>query len=122
VRLQSNLAHGPSTDNQSVCWLMVEPENGFAASQWQHSVGDVLLLRSDLNDFGSADWSMCHDFAGFCLDDYGDGRIPNLRKKVRNYPFFTPINLTGENWNQWLSTCALYSRLDDLRSGGVDKK
>lgn len=58
--------------NQAATYFMIEPASGFAAPQWQESVGEVIALRIDGKPFTSAHFYATWDFFSVVLDAYGD--------------------------------------------------
>jgi len=63
-------------DNQSVTYLMIDPESGFAPARWQCGVGQVTVARQDKTPLAKLDlekiWMFCDRIIGY----FGNGDGP----------------------------------------------
>ena len=60
-------------DNPHATWLMIDPDHGFAPSEWQSGVGDVLVVRADRKPLDITTLAIITDFVSDILDAFGDG-------------------------------------------------
>ena len=64
-----------SSDNQAICWLMIEADSGFAPMKWQSSVGHCVVARAT-GDFTEPDFTLVNDYCSKLIDIYGEGDGP----------------------------------------------
>ena len=66
-------------DNQTVTYLNIELESGYAPMPWQSGIGSVIVARKDRKPFLPQHLEGLFGYAAGILDRFGDGDGPPLR-------------------------------------------
>ncbi|KAI0042335.1 hypothetical protein FA95DRAFT_1637343 [Auriscalpium vulgare] len=61
-------------DNQSVTYLMIRPEVGFATARWLKNIGPVIIARADQKPLSIVALEMIWMFCDMILDRFGENR------------------------------------------------
>jgi len=62
----------PGLDNQSMTYLMIELDNGFAPPRWQKNIGPVIVVRADQKPLTDRGLELFWMYADRILDVFGD--------------------------------------------------
>lgn len=96
VAPKRDTGHQGDVKNAAASWLMLDPQQGweFPIDKWtEDNVGDVILLRSDAQDFVCGDAAFCYDFASNMLQLFEEGQTPDpvktwkLHQRVKKHSF-----------------------------------
>jgi hypothetical protein len=93
ARLVENLPQGPQTDNQHATWLNIDPESGFAPSQWQGGIGSVVVANADGTPLDSDTLGAIVDYVSGILDAFGNGEVPRRKYNRRTLDQFLAQHL-----------------------------
>ena len=88
VKPRSELLDREDYDNVWATWMMIDPETGFAPSEWQAYVGPVVVWRP-IGAVSSHDMCLLNDFLSMMLDRYSEGEVIPHR------------DLTPASWAEW---------------------
>jgi MYND finger len=80
-RTHFNLGRKPDTDNQHATWLNIDPNTGWAADKWQHSIGSVIVANPDRTPLKVATLAAITDYISEILDEFGEGGPESVKKK-----------------------------------------